>query len=712
VIYDFTDENVLKQPLVPYGTVTNVAPPKVLVRIPHLSRDQEKSFAFNPLPYMHPSQEHIWPLGFPLSELSVQPPIANATVTFASVPSASVGVVQTVCEGDPNFDAVFRLTRNLPVYFRKDPKRSLRLLVPKNKYSPYNAQATVHMYSAFWGLLLPWSVPQRVTAIWRSYFTQRIMHEIGLVLLYDPPIARHIGSPQDYLEDLQAEGDLYAKTSKLLEFLGNWSCENEFLPARLEQLTIDLYEHDFLGIEDVHGTQEWLIALMDIGYKFPSISDGGSDSVQPIVSSEPSEEDQAFLASPRFNVDENHFSYIEYTESLGKNGSYDLFQDWSKTLQTSRRISDHGLLKIVLMNKDEWPYLREWLGYHGSLVGFENIYIVDGSDGLKTINYLAHVRDHYGVNAIFSSANLNEVEAQLSRVGREISKASDFIIKMDTDEFLVTNSKHSECKYSHKTRNHVTDCTLTPYGVMETIQGLKRLSNGERLRIGHMQISISSSAACVDNNRTYDIKSSYLGGITPGGGYKAISDSRTFRGLDLGGHTNLIVKPFGKELEDIYTDLGILHFHYKCWKSEIENCRKVLVSHNIISKEDSDEMAKIKLLERHGLSNNRSIVCRTSVINGTSWHKQLFYMKYLFECITEGEWYNASLNPYQNPAFQFEFLSSTGKAAHSRNPDFSKFVSDSGAAMDDDTRQCSMSLSKLIDDSGARMDDDTRPCSM
>eukprot|EP00957_Ditylum_brightwellii_P182769 13921273-Ditylum_brightwellii.AAC.1 len=67
----------------------------------------------------------------------------------------------------------------------------MSLLIPSSSYAPYNAQATTHLYNAFWGLYLPISVPGRVTDIWRSYITQRIMKDIGLHVVYAPPIVHH-----------------------------------------------------------------------------------------------------------------------------------------------------------------------------------------------------------------------------------------------------------------------------------------------------------------------------------------------------------------------------------------------------------------------------------------------------------------------------------------------------------------------------------------
>jgi len=51
---------------------------------------------------------------------------------------------------------------------------------------PYNAQATIHFYDAFWALLLPVSVAGRVSDIWRSYIAQALFKRLDLSLGFLP----------------------------------------------------------------------------------------------------------------------------------------------------------------------------------------------------------------------------------------------------------------------------------------------------------------------------------------------------------------------------------------------------------------------------------------------------------------------------------------------------------------------------------------------
>ena len=112
------------------------------------------------------------------------------------------------------------------------------------------------------------------------------MKDIGLHVLYSPPIVQHEQSAHeqsahDYLSDFVAERDLYDKTTKLLEFLDSWSSNAATLPARIFELWVDLYEHDYLGLHDVKAAGEWMKTLIAIGYDFPSVNSRSVSKILP-----------------------------------------------------------------------------------------------------------------------------------------------------------------------------------------------------------------------------------------------------------------------------------------------------------------------------------------------------------------------------------------------------------------------------------------------
>jgi hypothetical protein len=139
------------------------------------------TMAWNPYPY-YTQKAATWPRGFPLTMLS-DPRTAAAPEPLPTVPlfgGQRIAVLQSLADHDPDVDAIYRLTPlPLPLYFTEHLNEPPLAPAPRFSMTPYNAQATLHFQSAFFGLLLPVTVHGRVSDIWRSYFTQRALWEAG-----------------------------------------------------------------------------------------------------------------------------------------------------------------------------------------------------------------------------------------------------------------------------------------------------------------------------------------------------------------------------------------------------------------------------------------------------------------------------------------------------------------------------------------------------
>jgi hypothetical protein len=344
VVFDFDDDNIIA-PLEDGVTV----PPPFLYRdeigfdntvlLKFVESEQSGALAFNPYEFMEASHKDSWPRGFPIDHL--QKNFKNwgeHNTTVGDIKYSSIGIIQSLCDGDPDNDAIFRMTRpNSTKFTFGRTATSLPLLIPYSAYSPYNAQATTHLYSAFWGLYLPITVPGRVTDIWRSYITQRLMKDIGLHVIYTPPIVKHERSAHDYLADFAAESDLYSKTVELLTFLDSWSSTAKTLPQRICDLWIALYERDYIRLDDVVAIKEWLRVLQAVGYKYPDVqgvssvvsNDSASHAAStPIQWIQPTAHGQPYRSFPYFNGNER---------------------------------PDSAVVKMILMTMDEWPLLKSWV---------------------------------------------------------------------------------------------------------------------------------------------------------------------------------------------------------------------------------------------------------------------------------------------------------------------------------------------------------------
>jgi hypothetical protein len=144
-VWDFDDDNRLldsTEPWVPRRQVYSV--------------QTDSCLAFNPYllmgaPVQHPS---AWPRGLPLH--LIKQPCQHNLVPASHQTNASIAVVQSLANHEPDVDGIFRLTRTIPFDFESTSQHTL--VIPHGTLTPYNAQATLVLKPALWSLLLPVTV--------------------------------------------------------------------------------------------------------------------------------------------------------------------------------------------------------------------------------------------------------------------------------------------------------------------------------------------------------------------------------------------------------------------------------------------------------------------------------------------------------------------------------------------------------------------------
>jgi hypothetical protein len=207
--------------------------------------------------YAHFGQQSVWPRGFPLT-----------AITRSSVPTLTRNMLQiTIQQGlvnyDPDVDAIYRLTHDKPIYFSEHAPLALN----KGVFCPFNSQNTLFHYNAFWALLMPISVAMRVTDIWRSYWTQRIMWEHNQHLCFTKATALQYRNAHNLLDDFAQEQDLYLKTESLIHCLLSWQPTNTHIFTQMTEIIQLLAQNNFVGQTDVALMAAWIGDLKSIGYK-------------------------------------------------------------------------------------------------------------------------------------------------------------------------------------------------------------------------------------------------------------------------------------------------------------------------------------------------------------------------------------------------------------------------------------------------------------
>jgi hypothetical protein len=278
-IWDFDDDNILypNETLSRYTVNaanafnSNRPHQTTTILVPELQNSTECG-VFNPYPFYRPSVIDIWPRGYPLDKINSAECQLRDRYCLREVPSHRIGIFQSVADKDPDVDAIYRLTRALPIHF-KGAVEDHPVVVPPHTMSPMNAQASLFSRVAMWSLFLPTTVHGRVSDIWRSYIAQALAKQCDILTAFVGPHVTQERNSHTYLADLDAEQQLYERSGSLVNYLINeWEYDhpNPSFEGAWERIFVDLYERGVVDQKDVRLAQLWISSLQSIGYEFPT----------------------------------------------------------------------------------------------------------------------------------------------------------------------------------------------------------------------------------------------------------------------------------------------------------------------------------------------------------------------------------------------------------------------------------------------------------
>jgi hypothetical protein len=147
--------------------------------------------------YRHFTDALIWPRGFPLEQIKAPQPAAEGS----SAGDHYCPIQQGLVNGNPDVDAIYRLTQPLPHDFRETDSLSLG----SGCWSPFNSQNTTWFRDAFPLLYLPSGCSFRMTDIWRSFVAMRICWANEWGVLFHAPTVKQERNQHDLLADFSAE---------------------------------------------------------------------------------------------------------------------------------------------------------------------------------------------------------------------------------------------------------------------------------------------------------------------------------------------------------------------------------------------------------------------------------------------------------------------------------------------------------------------------
>ena len=181
----------------------------------------------NVLKIFNKGNKTIWPRGYPLK-------LINKNTKFKIKKKIVFSPIQQrMCDGNPDVDAIYRLTNKAQNYSFKNNN----IAIDNASICPFNSQNTVWHKVAFPLLYLPSFCTMRATDIWRSFIATRIIKNYNWNLTFLKSTVVQERNVHDLMDDFMQEVPVYKDTIKLYETL-----ENINLSIKYEDILLNIYK--------------------------------------------------------------------------------------------------------------------------------------------------------------------------------------------------------------------------------------------------------------------------------------------------------------------------------------------------------------------------------------------------------------------------------------------------------------------------------------
>jgi STELLO glycosyltransferases len=240
VIYETDDDNI------PYESWQSLFPKTAEVEVQAAAPSAKFINA-----YQHFCNDHVWPRGFPLTEVLTP---SQPTATLRQPADKIAPVQQGLADLEPDVDAIYRLTIGKPITFSPNTP----LYIGPSTYCPFNSQNTLWYPAAFPLMFLPASIPSRVTDIWRGYIAQRFLHLRNQGVLFCSASVYQERNYHNLHHDFMEEIALYTSTETLVSALDSYD-------ANYAGIMDYLFEHQLVGLAEIALFKAWIQDLTQLG---------------------------------------------------------------------------------------------------------------------------------------------------------------------------------------------------------------------------------------------------------------------------------------------------------------------------------------------------------------------------------------------------------------------------------------------------------------
>ena len=227
------------------------------------------SSMINPYSHFKKNNINLWPRGFRLSDIGKDDKNKFYILNHTNLLLKPL-IYQGIVNGFPDVDSIFLQTKIFNKFQKINFIYNYPLVYLPGNYIPINSKNTKYLYDIFPFLLLPTTVNERISDIWRGYIMQYFAWRFdGCVIYY---------KSKNYIKkyslfshhQFHKEKNLFFSIDKFLDVLNiNSNLEFNNSIDLLYKIIKDLINNKLLGKNEIKIYKAFFEDLSNVGYYFP-----------------------------------------------------------------------------------------------------------------------------------------------------------------------------------------------------------------------------------------------------------------------------------------------------------------------------------------------------------------------------------------------------------------------------------------------------------
>lgn len=244
VIFDTDDDNIPKD---------NWEFPKT--KGSYLTIDENSGFVNT---YSYFTNAKIWPRGLPLNLINSDKTIIKKETLMKC--KGNIGIWQGLADGDPDVDAIYRLTNNSSCIFEENEP----IVLSRGTVCPFNSQNTATIKKFFSLLYLPSFVTFRFTDILRGLIAQPILWSCNYNLGFTKATVFQDRNEHDYLKDFESEIPCYLNSEKVINIVSGVVSSSRTIEDNLYNSYEALENKNIVNSDEIELLELWLKDIKNI----------------------------------------------------------------------------------------------------------------------------------------------------------------------------------------------------------------------------------------------------------------------------------------------------------------------------------------------------------------------------------------------------------------------------------------------------------------